>query len=266
VTRIAEEHDPPLAPALRLTALAMILDFAGVTPNPARDRVQVRLPREEPTEMEPPSAEHVEKVGWLLQPDYLLATLVLDATGVRVGELEAATLGDLDESRRAWLVRAAVSKTRKARWVALPDDLYAVLVERLPAREDRDATTPLFQGFTADRLRTAIGRACRDSGIPHFSPHALRHRRISLLHRQGESWADIGERVGQRSKLVTADTYSHAMIDAREIDRKPLIERIRARTVHPPVLPLPRIDSCDVIVGGCSGWPRVSLRTNSRFS
>ena len=216
-------------------ALAMVLDFAGITPNPARDRLQVKLPHEEPAAMEPPSAEHVEKVGWLLQPDYLLAMLTLEATGVRVGELEAARLGDLDESRRSWLVRAAVSKTRRARWVALPDDLFAVLLERLPAREDRDAAAPLFQGFTADRLRTAIGRACRDSGVPHFAPHALRHRRISLLHRQGESWADIGERVGQRSKLVTAETYSHALIDAREIDRKPLIARIRARTVHTPV-------------------------------
>jgi integrase len=44
---------------------------------------------------------------------YLLGLLVLDATGVRVGELEAARLGDLDEKRRAWLVRAAVSKTRR---------------------------------------------------------------------------------------------------------------------------------------------------------
>jgi integrase len=63
----------------------------------------------------------------------------------------------------------------------------------------------LVAGVTADRLRMAIGRACRDAGVPHFSPHALRHRRISLLHQQGSSWAEIGEQVGQRSKIVTAD-------------------------------------------------------------
>jgi hypothetical protein len=39
-----------------LTALAMVLDLAGVAPNPARDRVQVRRPREEPEEPEPPAA------------------------------------------------------------------------------------------------------------------------------------------------------------------------------------------------------------------
>jgi integrase len=110
-----------------------------------------------------------------------------------------------------------------------------VLVERLPAREDRDASAPLFAGVTADRLRMAIARACRDAGVPHFGPHALRHRRVSLLHRQGVSWATIGELVGHRSKLVTADTYSHALIDAREVDRAKLLGR--ARTVPSPVPP-----------------------------
>lgn len=141
--------------------------------------------------------------------------------------IEAARVGDLDEERGAWLVRASVSKTRRARWVDLPADLLAVLLDRLPAREDRDPAAALFgDEVTADRLRTAIGRACRDSGVPTFSPHALRHRRISLLHRQGESWAAIGERMGQRSKLVTADTYTHALIDSREIDRAKLLVRL----------------------------------------
>lgn len=216
-----------------VTALAMVLDFAEISPNPARDRRQVRLPLEEPDETEPPSADHVEGVAWLLTVPYLLGLLVLDATGVRVGELEAATVADLDEDRKAWLVRAAVSKTRRARWVTLPDELFAAVVDRLPAREDRRPDARLFADVTADRLRMAIGRACRDAGVPRFGPHALRHRRISLLHKQGRSWAEIGELVGQRSKLVTADRYTHALIDSREIDRAKLLERVDA--VQTPV-------------------------------
>src|SRR2546421_13097027 len=99
----------------------------------------------------------------------------------------------------------------------------------MPPRENRDPASPLLAGVTADRLRMAIGRACRDAGVPHFSPHALRHRRISLLHHQGVSWAVIGEMVGQRSKLVTADRYTHALIgDAREVNRAKLLGRARA--------------------------------------
>jgi integrase len=201
-----------------LTALAMTLDHAGVTPNPARDRIRVRLPREEPHEVEPPSADHVEAVARLLTPPYRFAMIVLDETGARIGELLSARVADLDEDRRAWLVRREVSKTRRARWVRLSDELFRALLEQLPPREDRHPGMSLFSDITDARLRMAIARACRATGVPLFSPHDLRHRRISLLHRKGVSWAEIGERVGQRSLAVTADVYSHALVDPREID------------------------------------------------
>lgn len=216
------------------TALAMVLDFAGVSPNPARDR-RVKLPHEEPEEVEPPNADHVEAVGWLLSPSYLIGLLVLDATGARVGEVAAAKVGDLDETRKAWLVRAAVSKTRRPRWVELPDDLFDMLVARLPAREDRDAAAPLVPIGSTDRLRMALARACRHAAVPVFSPHDLRHRRISLLHQQGVSWAEIGARVGQRNLSTTADTYTHVLMNYREIDRAKLLGRVRAEhtRMHP---------------------------------
>jgi integrase len=56
-----------------------------------------------------------------------------------------------------------------------------------------------------------------------FSPHDLRHRRISVLHRQGKTWAEIARFVGQRKLSITADTYTHVMIDAREVDYDALI-------------------------------------------
>lgn len=207
-----------------LTAAAMVLDFAGVTPNPARDRIQVKLPLEEPEEPSPPSADDVEAAAWMLTPTYRLAVVMLDWTGARIGELVGATVGDLDERKRGWLVRAAVSKTRKPRWVELPDDLFEAILERLPAREDRDLSAPLLAGVNADRIRMAIARGCRDAGVPRFGPHSLRHRRISLLHVQGVSWAEIGARVGQRDLSTTANTYTHVLVDTREIDRSKLLD------------------------------------------
>jgi integrase len=67
-------------------------------------------------------------------------------------------------------------------------------------------------------VRTSIAKACRAAAIPHFSPHDLRHRRISLLHLRGVPWARIGEFVGQRSLSVTADTYTHVLSDETELD------------------------------------------------
>ena len=93
----------------------------------------------------------------------------------------------------------------------------------LPPREDGDLAAPLFRELTADRLRTAIARACKAVGVPVFSPHDLRHRRVSVLHRQGRTWAEIARFVGQRKLSITADTYTHVLIDGREVDYDSLL-------------------------------------------
>ncbi len=211
-----------------LTVLAQVLDFAGVRDNPARDRVHVRLPRGEREEPTPPTAGQIESVLPLMPPRYALAVLVLDATGMRVGELEEKGLlcSDLDEPNTRWRIRRAVEKGRRGRWVSLPPDLFAAVIATLPPREDRAPDQPVFPGLTQERLRTAIVRACKASGTPTWSPHDLRHRRISLWHRQGETWALIGARVGQRSLSVTADTYTHVLLDDRELDHARLVGQL----------------------------------------
>jgi integrase len=54
---------------------------------------------------------------------------------------------------------------------------------------------------------------------PNVSPHDLRHRRISLWHRQGVDWARIGDWAGQRSLSTTADRYTHVLLNDAEIRR-----------------------------------------------
>jgi integrase len=90
-------------------------------------------------------------------------------------------------------------------------------------REDRDPQSRLFAESGADALRTAIAKACRAAGIPLFSPHDLRHRRVSLLHLRGVPWARIGEQVGQRNLAVTANTYTHVLADEAELDYAQLV-------------------------------------------
>ena len=216
-----------------LTALAQVLDFVGVKDNPARDRIHVRLPREEREEPSPPTADQIEAVLPLMPRRDALAVLVLDATGMRVGELEEKGLccGDLDEPNTRWRIRRAVEKGRRGRWVSLPPDLFAAVIATLPPREDRVPDRPVFPRLTQERLRTAITRACKASGTPTWSPHDLRHRRISLWHRQGETWALIGARVGQRSLSVTADTYTHVLLDDRELDHARLFGELRTGRV-----------------------------------
>jgi integrase len=200
-----------------ISVLAMILDYASVQPNPARDKVTVKLPREELRHVQPPTAAHVEAVVQLLPTRYQLPALVLDASGMRVGELEALTWGDVDEPRCRWRVPAGVAKTGRARWVQVPDVVFSAVMA-LVAREDRVPERPVFQGFGADRFRTALARACTAAGVPAFSPHDLRHRRVSLLHLAGMPWARIGELVGHDDLVTTARTYTHVVADEGELN------------------------------------------------
>jgi integrase len=206
------------------TALAMVLDHEHVTPNPARDP-SVRLPREEREEPQPPSAEHVETVFRLVPSKHRLALLWLDWSGARVGSVDHVRVGDYDEPHRRVRLRRSWTKTRRGLWVELPDVLAEAIEATLPPREDRVLDARLFADSGADALRTSIAKACKAAGIPLWSPHDLRHRRISLLHRQGRSWAEIGELVGQRSLKVTADTYTHVLVDEAELDYAMLLNR-----------------------------------------
>lgn len=147
----------------------MVLDHAGVDPNPARDR-RVKLPREEQEEMQPPSAEHVETVCSLLASAYRLPLLWLDSSGARLGSVEKTLVGDYDETLRRVRLRKATMKNRAALWVDLPDVLADAIEATLPPRDDRDLSAPLFPRVTGARLRTAVGRACRAAGVPVFKP------------------------------------------------------------------------------------------------
>lgn len=112
--------------------------------------------------------------------------------------------GTSTSSAAAGASRKTVAKTGRARWIAVPPELLDA-VARLCARDDRHADRRVFEGVTA------------------FSPHDLRHRRISLLHLRGVPFARIGEAVGQRNLAVTANTYSHVLMDEREIDSEEVL-------------------------------------------
>jgi integrase len=205
-----------------IQTLATLLDDNGIEPNPARDR-RLRYPYAETVEPEPPTSAHVEAVFRLLASAYRLPLLWLDWSGARLASVEKLRVGDYDEPARRVRLRAATTKTRRALWVELPDVLAEAIEATLPPREDRDPDARLFAGVSGDRLRTAIVRACKAAGVPAFSPHDLRHRRISLLHRQGRTWAEIGQFVGQRKLSVTSDTYTHVLSDGREVDLATLL-------------------------------------------
>ena len=113
-------------------------------------------------------------------------------------------------------MRSGSSCTRRS-----PEAIEAAL----PHRRFRDPEARLFADSSADALRTANARACKAEGLAMWSPHDLRHRRISLLHLRGVPWARIAEFVGQGDFTVTANTCTHVIADEAELDYAELLRR-----------------------------------------
>jgi integrase len=176
--------------AKTLQTVAMVLDDGGLDPNPARDRVKVRLPREDRPETEPPTAAHAEAVCHTLASHHRLPLLFLDWSGARVAAIDKKLIRDYDEPRGRVRLSRAVTKQRRGVWVDLHPELDAAIKASLPPREDRDPDAKLFGESNANALRTAIAKACRALGIPPFSPYDLRHRRSSLLPARDAAGAD----------------------------------------------------------------------------
>jgi integrase len=233
--------------AKTLQTLAMVLDDVGLNPNPARDRVKVRLPREDAREHEPPAADQIEAVYRLLPSWHRVPLLFLDWSGARVAAIDKTLVGDYDERNGRVRLSKAVTKQRRGVWVDLRFDLGdgvtasaidAAIRASLPPRDDRDLGAKLFGEANSAALRRAIARSCKAAGVPLFSPHDFRHRRISLLHDvYGWSWPRVAEWVGQKDLAVTANTYSHVMVDPAELDYEALLpEAERLRQARPSVL------------------------------
>jgi hypothetical protein len=143
-----------------LTVLAQVLDFAGVKDNPARDRVHVRLPREEREEPTPPVAGQIEAALPLMPRVYPLAVLVLDATGMRIGELEEKACSAATSMSRTTAGASVVPSRRDAAGVGsgCPRNY-----SQPSSRHSRHARTALrIDPYSPDSHRSACGQRSRE--------------------------------------------------------------------------------------------------------
>jgi integrase len=109
--------------------------------------------------------------------------------------------------------------------VPIPELVFQAVTDTVP-REDREMAAQVFSGFGADRLRTAITRACKAAGVPMFSPHDLRHRRATLWHLQGIPAVEAASWLGH-SAQEHLKTYAHVVIDRSEVDYADLLDDAR---------------------------------------
>jgi integrase/recombinase XerC len=157
---------------------------------------------------------------------------MLYATGVRVSELCGLDRADVDDARRLIRVFGKGAKERSVPY-GVPaqqalDEWLRVGRPELAARAVHPGGDALFLGLRGGRLQPTVVRrivaaAARAAGLPHTSPHDLRHSAATHLLDGG---ADL---------RAVQDLLGHASLSSTQIYTHVSTERLRAafKQAHP---------------------------------
>ena len=143
---------------------------------------------------------------------------LLYATGVRVSELCGLDLADVDAGRRVVRVFGKGAKERSVPYgIPAQDALDAWLRGGRPELIGRGSGTALFLGSRGGRLQQTVVRrivadAARRAGLPHTSPHDLRHSAATHLLDGGADLRAVQDLLGH-SSLSSTQIYTHVSTD-----------------------------------------------------
>ncbi|HEU0240096.1 MAG TPA: tyrosine recombinase XerC [Micromonosporaceae bacterium] len=143
---------------------------------------------------------------------------LLYASGVRVSELCGLDIGDVDHDRRVIRVLGKGAKERSAPYgVPAAKAIDAWLRHGRPAIATPRSGTALLLGARGARLqpttvRQIVAAYAEATGLPHTSPHGLRHSAATHLLEHGADLRAVQELLGHAS-LATTQIYTHVSIE-----------------------------------------------------
>ena len=141
-------------------------------------------------------------------------------TGIRIGELMALTVSDVDFNNQTININKSLQrlfgedivtppKTPKSnRIIPITDFLCKDLNAYINTLYDVKPTDRVFP-FTKYFLHSEMDRGCKKSNVKRIRLHDLRHSHASLLIDLGFTPLLIAERLGHEKIETTLNTYSH---------------------------------------------------------
>lgn len=174
---------------------------------------------------------------------YRLMVNLMIYTGARRGEICGLEWGDVDWNKGRIHIRRNslylpeigmyedTPKTESSdRIVAVSDSVMDMLRE-FKAEQDKtrelmgDAWEEHNKIFTQFRgkpihpltITKWLSKFCKDNGLPHTTPHMLRHTSATLLLMQGLPLKAVSKRLGHAQLSTTSDIYGHSLASVDEI-------------------------------------------------
>jgi len=183
----------------------------------------------------PLSVEQVRALAAKVSERHRALVLTQAGLGLRVGELLALRVGDVEFLRREVAItqqlqpvtreRVPLKTRRSRRTVPLPRVVSEALAEHIaayPPGEDGSIFTGETTGrpYAREVYYRAFAKAARQAGLPDgTTSQALRHHYVSVLLDAGESIVTVAERIGDSPAMVL-DVYGHMMPDTEDRTRR----------------------------------------------
>ena len=149
-----------------------------------------------------------------------MAFMTLYWTGIRLGELLALNLKDVDLEKRTISITKSYQrlgkkdvitppKTPKSkRVITIPEFLAADIKDYMDSLYDLQENDRLFP-ITKYYLEHEMQRGIKESGVKRIRVHDLRHSHASMLIELGFSLLEIANRLGHEKVETTLNTYAH---------------------------------------------------------
>ena len=171
--------------------------------------------------------------------DSWIAFQILFWTGMRIGELLALQVKDIDFEQGTIIVDESLTrfdgedlitapKTESSlRVITIHKELQEELKEYIATLYHVRPGTRLFAGRTKSFFEHEMERGIKLSGVKKITIHCTRHSHASMLVQMGFSPVEIAKRLGHGKVTTTIETYCHQSMDAQEkiADRLGKVER-----------------------------------------
>jgi len=164
----------------------------------------IKMVKQDPPDQRIVTEEEYAKVLAVAEGQERDIVVFIGNTGLRVHEFNSLRWSNVNPDFKFLSV---VGKKRKVRIVPLNPTCQEIL-RRYKASDTSDGKLP-FTRSTRFQVWSMCQRLAKKAGIPHFGPHALRHRFATLLMRQDISDYKISRALGHASPAITEEVYIH---------------------------------------------------------
>jgi integrase len=194
--------------------------------------IGLTLPRAEYERIVPLTVVQVAALSNAVQPRCRAMIITQAGLGLRIAELLALRIQDVDFLRHTVKIEYQLTRDgkelappktpRSKRTVPLPNVVAEALAEQLrnfPADEFLFTTSRGNPYRQLDYVRRVFNPAVQRLGLAGITSHDLRHHYVSVLLAAGESVVAVADRIGDTPQMVLK-VYGHIMPDSEDRTRR----------------------------------------------